>query len=156
MRPDSTMRISPVNAATNPVRPAHGLPRAAAMHGKPGWRPANVRRPATARLVSGPRCTEYLGMENRPRPLDSLKKPVNSASVPASGHKWPGTMRNSALAPLRNWMAWFVRPAWGGRPAQLFAFGDIRVAHSLMEQGAAHGKLVVQLPQSSPRRSTIT
>jgi len=33
-----------------------------------------------------------------------------------------------------------------GRPAQVFAFGDIRAAHSLMEQGAAHGKLVVQLP----------
>ncbi|MTW09888.1 zinc-binding dehydrogenase [Pseudoduganella eburnea] len=33
-----------------------------------------------------------------------------------------------------------------GRPAQVFAFGEIRAAHKLMEQGAAHGKLVVQLP----------
>jgi len=32
-----------------------------------------------------------------------------------------------------------------GRPAQVFAFEQIGAAHSLMEQGAANGKLVVQI-----------
>lgn len=33
-----------------------------------------------------------------------------------------------------------------GQPAQVFSFGGIQAAHQLMEQGAANGKFVVQLP----------
>jgi len=33
-----------------------------------------------------------------------------------------------------------------GRPSQVFEFGEIQAAHTLMEKGAANGKLVVRLP----------